>query len=154
MQPTTVAPISGGVVLDQNFAENRIESMRAMGATNVDPPLARSSFLKNTRTGLVLPWSQGLAEQRDIMVNCDVNGNTDPAAWASSVNPVDYDPDEQNALMQQAMTAISGRNQYEIPMPSAVMNQPVVFPNNAKSLEEHFAEANAAIVNSLDAMLE
>lgn len=154
MQPTTVAPISGGVVLDQNFAENRIASMRAMGATNVDPPLARSAFLKNTKTGLVLPWSQGLAEQRDIMVNCDVNGNTDPVAWMNSVNPVEYNQAEQDALMQRAMTAISGRNAYEVPMPSTEMNQPVVFPNGAKPLEEHFAEANAAIVNSLDALLE
>lgn len=154
MQPTTVAPISGGIVLDQNFAANRIESMRAMGAKNVDPPLARSAYLKNTKTGLVLPWSQGLAEQRDIMVNCDINGNTAPEAWMGSVNPVEYDAAEQAALMQQAMTAISGRNQHEIPMPSAEMNQPVVFPGNARPLEEYFADANMAVVNSLDAMLE
>lgn len=154
MQPTTVAPIPGGVVLDQNFAANRIESMRAMGAKNVDPPLVRSAYLKNTQTGLVLPWTQGLAEQRDIMVNCDVNGNTDPAAWVNSVNPVEYNQAEQDALMQQAMTAISGHNQHEIPMPSTAMNQPVVFPNGARPLDEYMAEANAAMVNGLDAMLE
>lgn len=154
MQPTTVAPISGNVVLDQNFAANRIESMRAMGAKNVDPPLARSAYLKNVKTGLVLPWSQGLAEQRDIMVNCDVNGNTDPAVWMSTVNHAEYTKEEQDALMQRAMTAISGHNQHEIPMSSAEMNQPVVFPNGARPLDEYMAEANAAMVNGLDAMLE
>lgn len=154
MQPTTVAPLSGGVVLDQNFAENRVEAMRAMGATNVEPPLVRSAYLKNTKTGLVLPWTPGLAEQRDIMVNCDVNGNTDPAAWMPNVNPVEYNPAEQDALMQKAMTAISGYNQHEVPLPSAEMNQPVVFPNGARPLDEYMAESNAAVVDRLDAMLE
>lgn len=154
MQPTTVSPIPAEQVLDQNFALNRVEAMRAMGAKNVDPPLARSAYLKNIKTGLVLPWSQGLAEQRDIMVNCDVNGNTDPTAWVSSVNPVGYTSAEQDALMQQAMTAIAGRRQYEIPMPTQEMNQPVVFPHGARPMDEYMAEANAAIVDNLDAMLE
>lgn len=154
MQPTTVAPVPGAVVLDQNFAMNRVESMRAMGATNVDPPLARSAYLKNIKTGLVLPWTPGLAEQRDIMVNCDVNGNTDPAAWVSGVNHEAYSPEEQAELMQQAMTAISGHSQYEIPMPSTEMNQPVVFPHDAKPLDEYMAEQNAAVVDKLATLLE
>lgn len=153
MQPTTVAPLSSGVVLDQNFAENRVEAMRAMGATNVDPPLPRSAYLKNTKTGLVLPWSLALAEQRDIMVNCDMYGNTDPAAWSQTVNPVAYDPSEQETLMQQAMSAIQGYRQHELPLPDATMNTPVVFPNDAKPLDEFMSDANAAIVNNLDAML-
>lgn len=154
MQPTTVAPIDSGAVLDQNFAENRVAAMRAMGATNVDPPLARSAYLKNTKTGLVLPWSPGLAEQRDIMVNCDAHGNTDPAAWAVTVNPAEYTPGEHDALMQQAMTAITGHRQHEIPMPSQEMNAPVVFPQGAKPLDEYMAEANASIVSELEFMLE
>lgn len=154
MQPTTVSPIPTEQVLDQNFALNRVEAMRAMGAKNVDPPLARSPYLKNINTGLVLPWSQGLAEQRDIMVNCDASGNTDPAAWASSVNPVGYSPEEQDALMQQAMTAIAGRRQHEVLMPKQEMNAPVVFPHGARPMDEYMAEANAAIVDDLDAMLE
>lgn len=154
MQPTPVAPLSSGIVLDQDFAANRVEYMRAMGAINIDPPLARSSHLKNIKTGLVLPWSPGLAEQRDIMVNCDANGNTDTAAWAGTVNPVGYTESEQDALMQQAMTAITGYRKHEVPMPSQEMNAPVVFPHSAKPLDEYMAEANAAVVNSLDAMLE
>lgn len=154
MQPTTVAPVSGEVVLDQNFALNRVEAMRAMGAKNIDPPLARSAYLKNIKTGLVLPWTPGLAEQRDIMVNCDANGNTDAAAWANTVNPVPYDAHEQDVLMQQAMTAISDRRQHEVPMPSLEINPPVVFPYGARPLDEYMAETNAAIVNGLDAMLE
>lgn len=154
MRPTTVSPLPSGQVLDQNFALNRVDAMRAMGAKNVDPPLARSAFLKNINTGLILPWSPGLAEQRDIMVNCDASGNTDPSAWEAGVNPVEYSPTEQDALMQQAMTAIAGRREHEIPMPTREMNQPVVFPYGAKPLDEYMAETNAAVVDNLDAMLE
>lgn len=153
MQPTTVAPIASEVVLDQNFALNRVEAMRAMGAKNVDPPLARSAYLKNIHTGLILPWSPGLAEQRDIMVNCDANGNTDAAAWANTVNPVEYNAQEQDVLMQRAMTAIAGYQQHEIPMPSQEMNPPVVFPMDAKPLDEFMAEKNAQVINILDAAL-
>lgn len=154
MQPTTVAPLSSNVVLDQNFAENRVEALRAMGATNADPPLVRSAYLKNIKTGLILPWTAGLAEQRDIMINCDVNGNTDPAAWMSSVNTVAYNQAEQDALMQQAMSSISGHWEYEIPMPAAAMNAPVVFPEGARPMDEFMAEANTAMINNLDDMLK
>lgn len=153
MQPTTVSPVPAGQVLDQEFEANRVAAMRAMGAKNVDPPLARSAYLKNTKTGLVLPWSQGLAEQRDIMVNCDAQGNTDPAAWSPTINPASYTPAEQDALMQRAMSAIAGYRQHEVPVPSQEMNQPVVFPHDAKPLEEYFAEENAAVVDNLDAAL-
>lgn len=154
MQPTTVSPLPSGQVLDQNFALNRVDAMRAMGAKNVDPPLARSPFLKNINTGLILPWSPGLAEQRDIMVNCDASGNTDPSAWECAVNHVEYSAAEQDALMQRAMTAIAGRREFEIPMPAQEMNPPVVFPHGAKPLDEYMAETNAVVVDNLDAMLE
>lgn len=154
MQPTTVSSVPPDAVLNQEFAENKIEAMRAMGARNVDPPLARSAYLKNAKTGLVLPWSLGLAEQRDIMVNCDEYGNTDPSAWMATVNPVAYDPAEQDALMQQAMTSISGYRKHEIPMPDSTMNKPVAFPHDAKPLDEFMPEANAAMVDSLGIMLE
>lgn len=154
MQPTTVSPLPTEQVLDQNFAMNRVEAMRAMGAKNVDPPLVRSAYLKNIQTGLVLPWSQGLAEQRDIMVNCDAYGNTEPAAWLNSVNPVEYSPAEQDALMQQAMISIADRRQHEIPMPTQEMNQSVVFPYGAVPMDEFMSDVNTAIVDNLDAMLE
>lgn len=154
MQPTTVSPVPAGVVLDQNFALHRVESMRAMGATNVDPPLARSAYLKNTKTGLVLPWTPGLAEQRDIMVNCDAYGNTDPSTWADSVSVVDFNSNEQDALMQQAMTTIAGYQRHEVIQPEVKMNEPVVFPHEARPLDEYMADVNAAIVDNLDALLE
>lgn len=154
MQPTPVAPLASNVVLDQNFVENRVAAMRAMGATNADPPLVRSPFLKNVKTGVILPWSPGLAEQRDIMVNCDAFGNTDPSYWMTTVNPEAYSDEEQATLMQSAMSAIQGYRQHELPISQPEMNQPVVFPNDAKSMDEYFAETNAAMVNRLDALLE
>lgn len=154
MRPTTVAPVSGGAVLDQNFADNRVEAMRAMGAKNVDPPLARSPFLKNINTGLVLPWSDGLAEQRDIMVNCDAFGNTDPAYWASAVNPEAYSKGEHDELMRQALGAIHGYQQHEAISPGVEMNQPAVFPEGAKPMDEYFAEANAAALDNMENLLE
>lgn len=154
MQPTPVAPVSSDAVLNQEFAAHRVEAMRSMGAKNMTPPLARSAFLKNIKTGLVLPWSEGLAEQRDIMVNCDADGNTEPEAWVDTVNPVAYDRKEQEALLQEAMSTVSGYRKHEILMPDSTMNAPVVFPHDSKPLDEFMAEKNAAIVAGLDAMLE
>ena len=51
-----------------NTLERAGEASGAVGRTL----LARSSHLKNTRTGMVFPWSEILAEQTDIMVNCGV----------------------------------------------------------------------------------
>ena len=36
IQPTPVAPVAQTIPLDENFAANRVEAMRAMGAKNVD----------------------------------------------------------------------------------------------------------------------
>lgn len=154
MQPTTVAPIAAGAVLDQDFADNRIAAMRAMGATNVEPPLVRSPYLKNTKTGLILPWSAGLAEQRDIMVNCDAYGNTDPSYWTQTVDATPYNEAEQAALRQQVLREFGGYRQHEMIQPDVVMNAPVVFPEDAKPMDEYFSEANSAIINNLDALLE
>lgn len=94
-------PIAGGpvnnysAVLDMENENERIALMKSMGAKNVDPPLPRSSHLINKKTGLILPWNEMLAEQRDVMENCDANGNTDPAAWMPTVIDRELTDDER-----------------------------------------------------------
>lgn len=88
---------------------NDDEMMRALesaGAMNSVPPLQRSSHLKNIQTGVVMPWNPLLAEQRDIMVNCDRTGNTDPAAWASTVVDEELAASEQEKLYWEARQSI------------------------------------------------
>lgn len=154
MQPTPVKPVAPSIVLDQDFAANAVAHMKALGAKNVDPPLSRSAYLKNIKTGLVLPWSAGLAEQRDIMVNCDANGNTDPSAWAHTVNPVMYTADERNALHEAALNAVKGYQQYETP-PATPMewNPPVEMPHGARHLDEFMAERNQELIDIYEAAL-
>lgn len=102
LQPTPVSPVDPAIVLDEDFANNRVAYMKALGATNVDAPLPRSAFLKNINTGMVLPWTPGLASMRDIMVNCDAEGNTDPTTWAASIDQREYSPEEQQQLLDIA----------------------------------------------------
>lgn len=78
--------------------DERVAYMKALGARNVDPPLPRSSHLRNKKTGVVFPWNELLAEQYDVMECCDASGNTDPAAWQATVAMAPL-PDEDNALM-------------------------------------------------------
>lgn len=153
-QPTPVRQPATSIVLDESFAENRVENLRALGAQNTEPPLPRSAFLKNTKTGLILPWSLGLAEQRDIMVNCDAYGNTDPSAWMNTVNEQDYTPEEHAALMQAAYQAVQGHEVYTVPQAVApVMNEQPELPHGAKHLQEFMADRNAAMVDNLEAAL-
>lgn len=86
--------------------ERRISYMKSLGAKNLDPPLPRSSHLRNKVNGRVLPWDEMLAEQRDIMECCDANGNTDPAAWLSSVDTSEHNPEERAELMVQAQAQV------------------------------------------------
>lgn len=154
MQPTPVRAAPAGVVLDQNFAENAVQYMRQMGAKNVDPPLPRSQFLKNTKTGLVLPWSVGLAEQRDIMVNCDAYGNTEPTAWASTVISSENSEQEQQSMHDAAMQAVRGYTPHVVPraeMPEP--NAPVEMPHGAQHLDEFMAERNQELVGLMEAAL-
>ena len=48
-----------------------------------------------------------LVEQRDIMECCDSTGNTDPAAWRSTVNEAEYTPAERDALLAEAQATVS-----------------------------------------------
>lgn len=95
MDPTVEA------LFDSTSEDERIAHLRNMGATNVDPPLRRSSHLKAKRTGRVYPWSEILALQTTLMVNCDASGNTDPAAWEPTVVDADTVAEEQLALIRR-----------------------------------------------------
>ena len=123
-------PVGGGAVpnngaifdLDDNA---RIAYMKSLGARNVDPPLVRSSHVKNTKTGLVLPWNEMLAEQRDIMVNCDANGNTDPSAWLPTVELGEISEDERMELLHAKSLSVAQGNA----MSSGFRDESVVDPN-------------------------
>lgn len=123
-------PVGGGAVpsnaaiFDLNDNE-RIAYMKSMGAKNVDPPLVRSSHVKNVKTGLVLPWNEMLAEQRDILVNCDAYGNTDPSAWLPTVEIGEISEDERMELLHaRSLNIAQGNN-----MASGFRDETMVDPN-------------------------
>lgn len=89
--------------------ETRVAYMKSLGAKNLDPPLPRSSHLRNKQNGRVLPWDEMLAEQRDIMECCDANGNTDPAAWIPTVDTSNHDPEERAELMAKAQAIVASQ---------------------------------------------
>lgn len=57
-----------------------------MGAVNALPPLRPSKWVKHIKTGEVMPFMEGYVDRADVLVNCDKDGNTDPAAWMADVN--------------------------------------------------------------------
>jgi len=117
------APNTGAIFdMDDNA---RIAYMKSMGAKNVDPPLVHSSHVKNIKTGLILPWNEMLAEQRDIMVNCDANGNTDPAAWLPTVEVGEISDDERMDLLHAKSLSIAQGNE----MSSGFRDPNMVDPN-------------------------
>jgi hypothetical protein len=56
-------------------------NLKVMERVRQDPPLPLSPCLKSIKTGVIFDWSEGLAAMPDMCVNCDENGNEDPAAW-------------------------------------------------------------------------
>lgn len=154
IQPTPVAPVAQNIPLDENFAANRVAAMRAMGATNVDPPLVRSAYLKNIKTGVVLPWTLGLAEMRDLMVNCDANGNTDPATWAHSVIQGDYSPEEQQALLDEAKKQfIQQATTHAVSVPQPTPND-TTLPFGAERMDQFFEKQSMAMLDKMALELE
>lgn len=140
VQPQPVTQADPTIVLDQNFASNSVEEMRKLGAKNAVPPLAPSTHLKNITTGLIFPWTAALAEQRDILVNCDENGNTDPAVWKKTMMSEQDLPDQTN-LMQQAYASLH-KPQVQMPesfmqAPPPQMNAPVQMPHGAQTLDKY-----------------
>lgn len=139
-QPQPVTQADPAIVLDQNFASNAIEEMRKLGAKNVAPPLAPSTHLKNIKTGVIFPWTAALAEQRDILVNCDENGNTDPVVWQKTVM-AEQDLPDQADLMQRAYANLH-KPQVQMPesfmqAPPPQMNAPVEMPHGAQTLDKY-----------------
>lgn len=109
-RPTPVAQPDYSRILDAAAKGSLPEALQNAGAINADAPLPRSSHLKNIKTGIVFPYMERMAQMRDVMVNCDQFGNTDPAAWEPTVTEgVDYDPKEQAVLMQQALVNLEKR---------------------------------------------
>lgn len=144
VQPQPVTQADPTIVLDQNFANNAMEEMRKLGAKNAAPPLAPSTHLKNIKTGIIFPWTAALAEQRDILVNCDVNGNTDPAAWQKTVRN-EQDVPDQNVLMQQAYANLhKPKPESFMQAPPVQMNEPAQMPYGAQTLDKYLDSVNIA----------
>lgn len=132
--------MNGGSVFTQDDDAARIAYMKALGAVNVDPPLPRSSHLRNKKSGLVLPWNEMLAEQRDIMECCDVHGNTDPRAWMPTVDNTEIDEEarQMEILKAQSLVLAQGKKQssgYEQPH-TPVEAQPMDMPYGAIPLDD------------------
>lgn len=125
-RPTPVAPANLDLVLDAAQGGDLADALTNAGAQNAKPPLPHSAYLKNLKTGLVFPYMERMAQMSDIMANCDINGNTDPAAWQSSVvEDADYDPQEEAIKLQSAVLAMDTRlkqSQQEAP----VLNDPAI----------------------------
>lgn len=134
-QPQPVTPADPVIVLDQNFAQHAMEEMRNLGAKNAEPPLAPSSHLKNVKTGVIFPWSAALAEQRDILVNCDENGNTDPAVWKKTLLQEQDLPDQSN-LMEKAYASLHKPQNFMQASPPQ-MNAPAQMPHGAQTLDKY-----------------
>lgn len=137
MQYQTPQPIqqeTGGGVFDLVSEEARIAYMKSLGARNMDPPLVRSTHLKIIASGRVLPYDEMLAEQRDLVQNCDQFGNTDPAAWGPQVDHhTVVDPDAHRLAMAKAQEAILSQSSYltshgRQPQPDPAQPLPVEYP--------------------------
>ena len=94
------APRDAGAVLGMDESQ-RAAYLQSMGIKNAIPPLPWSPCLKNQKTGVILPWSAMLAEQRDVLVNCDEQGRTDPALWADRLP--ELQEEAPDALMDEAL---------------------------------------------------
>ena len=142
----------------------RVNYMRAMGAKNLDPPLPRSSHLKLIRSGHVVPYNDILALQRDLVVNCDILGNTDPAAWRPTVqsDPVDT-VEEQAALVaaqaQVLATASEITNRDRQPDAADLSPRPEKMPDGAQPFntygqrDEEFKQQLRSGIDNLKRMM-
>lgn len=137
MQPTPVNPANPDVILDQHFAANAMAEMSKLGAVNAAPPLAPSTHLINKNTGVIFPWSPALAEQRDVLLNCDENGNTDPAVWRRNLIP-ERNMMGQEELMQQAYASLrAGGTFMQAAPPRPNTAEPVQMPHGAQTLDSY-----------------
>lgn len=138
--------------------DEMFQAFQRSGAVNAAPPLVRSTHLKNKNTGVVFPWNPLLAEQRDIMVNCDVHGNTDPVAWQDAVNPEPYTEEDRDrdywaareSVVKQAMQLSGG---YEQSLQASSIPQNNRIPGDVEPLDKYY-ERLAADVKKLQESLE
>lgn len=154
-KPIDSAPVVNVLDLDE---ESRVAYMKSLGARNVDPPLPRSTHLKNKLNGRILPWNNLLAEQRDIMECCDAEGNTDPSCWMPTVNEEEYDPAEHSLLMTRAQDAIYQQsagitNQYRSEDAVNMNPRPMDYANGAVPYEQ-VSTITVDDLNNLEAMVE
>lgn len=157
-KPQTIgggSPIDPNAVLGLDDAA-RVSAMKAMGAKNVDPPLVRSSHLKNVKTGIVFPWNEMLAEQTEIMVNCDASGNTDPSAWLPTVQAEDLSDDERMEMLHARSLSVAQGNSmsqgYETPRSIPTQNQPI-FPDGVVAFDDT-TYADVISQEAFDALLK
>lgn len=147
MSTAQTVPQPSGTQLLRLPPEQREAAAIQMGIKNAGPPLPRSSHLKIKATGVVLPWDDILAEQKDLVVCCDASGNTAPEAWASTVpsnapmtpeQMASYAASHQIAVQQgqEIAAAYSAEN--------AVSVTPHTYPAGVQPLDEYLLSAQAA----------
>lgn len=154
-------PFVPGGQVDSVFdldAEQRNNYLRSLGAVNVNPPLPRSKYLRIKATGRVLPWDDLLAEHQDLVECCDVNGNTDPAAWAADVLPADATEEDRELLLAQAQAAIlktasEMADGYRQPDEEDAEPHSVQYPGGAVAFEDLDVDSLAKRLKSLSAQL-
>ena len=104
----TMSQADPTAVFDLRDDAARVAYFKQMGAQNCDPPLQHSPFLRNKKTGAILPWEPILAEQTEILECCDAYGNTDPAAWQPLViEEEELDPQEAQIIAMQHLAQVN-----------------------------------------------
>ena len=146
-----IAQPTGSHLLDLP-PDERVAAAMQMGIRNAGPPLPHSSHLKVKLTGVVLPWNELLAEQKDLVMCCDAQGNTDPSAWRATISPDAPLTEEQLALVTAAHEAVVAQgnaiaNEYR--HEHAVDTTPHTFPEIAQPLDEYYLSAET--VQSINA---
>lgn len=139
-------------IMSTDDPQVREQLMRQMGVANLDPPLPHSPCLKIIKTGRVLPWNELLAEQHDLVVCCDENGNTDEAAWKDKVQHNAPTNSELTIMAQQQIMRKQElqRDTYEHACPNPQLNkgpseyekQGVISFTDIRALRESLHEAD------------
>lgn len=127
----------GTDILLAQSEQDRVDYMRKRGAKNVDPPLPRSSHLKLLKSGHVIPYNELFAMQRDLVVNCDQYGNTDPEAWMPTVSGDEVLTEDDQIRIMQAQgellsQALSMSNKYRASDAIDISPRPMEMPQGAE----------------------
>lgn len=161
-KPTPISPADFKSFMDvDNPDVISADKLGSAGVISALPLLPRSAFLKNKNTGVILPYSERLAQMRDIMVNCDINGNTDPAAWMPTVKAEgEYDEDMQSAALRIATNSIIGRKANDLvnmgrqndPQERAMPMGAMPFVN-AQSKPDSMTESSSAMIDIISSSM-